>query len=372
MTQELKSYEFLVPASAAGTRLDVFLAQHDLPYSRSQLGRRIDEGEVRLDGNPTKSGQRLRPGQRIRFTPPPPTPSGDLPQAIPLAILHEDRHLIVVNKPAGMVVHPAPGHESGTLVNALLHHCGPLPAPPPRPATLAATAAPPRPAPPSADDGDGEGDDDDDDAAARGELCIGGQRRPGIVHRLDQGTSGVLVCAKDEPTLIGLQAQFQAHTIARRYVALVEGVVPERGTFSTRFGRHPRDRKRFTGRGGSKKAVTHYAVIERLPGATLVEIQLETGRTHQIRVHFSEAGHPVLGDPLYGRTARHRPVHKVSEELGHQALHARLLGFVHPSTGQTLVLQAPPPADFLQALLALRGPTAQRPQAPPLPWEISP
>ena len=193
---------------------------------------------------------------------------------------------------------------------------------------------------------------------------------------LDQGTSGVLVCAKDEPTLIGLQVQFQAHTIARRYVALVEGVVPERGTFSTRFGRHPRDRKRFTGRSGSKKAVTHYAVIERLPGATLVEVQLETGRTHQIRVHFSEAGHPVLGDPLYGRTARHRPVQLVSGALGHQALHARLLGFVHPMTGQTLSLQAPPPPDFLQALAALRAPpperTAERPPAPPLPWEISP
>ena len=380
MTLELKTYEFLVPAEAAGTRLDVFLASKDkgLPYSRSQLGRRIDEGEVWLDGNPTKSGQRLRPGQRIRFTPPPPTPAGDLPEAIPLVVLYEDRHLIVVHKPAGMVVHPAPGHESGTLVNALLHHCGPLPAPPPRPEPPAAAGATPsRPTVDRAKDEDeDEGDDDDDEAPARGELCIGGQRRPGIVHRLDQGTSGVLVCAKDEPTLIGLQVQFQAHTIARRYVALVEGVVPERGTFSTRFGRHPRDRKRFTGRGGSKKAVTHYAVIERLPGATLVEVQLETGRTHQIRVHFSEAGHPLLGDPLYGRTARHRTVQLVSSALGHQALHARLLGFVHPITGQTLSLQAPPPPDFLQALAALRAAlperAADRSPAPPLPWEISP
>jgi len=378
VTRELKSYEFLVPAEAAGTRLDVFLASKGLPYSRSQLGRRIDEGEVWLDGNPTKSGQRLRPGQRIRFTPPPPTPAGDLPEAIPLVVLYEDRHLIVVHKPAGMVVHPAPGHESGTLVNALLHHCGPLPAPPPRPEPPAAAGATPsRPTVDRAKDEDeDEGDDDDDEAPARGELCIGGQRRPGIVHRLDQGTSGVLVCAKDEPTLIGLQVQFQAHTIARRYVALVEGVVPERGTFSTRFGRHPRDRKRFTGRGGSKKAVTHYAVIERLPGATLVEVQLETGRTHQIRVHFSEAGHPLLGDPLYGRTARHRTVQLVSSALGHQALHARLLGFVHPITGQTLSLQAPPPPDFLQALAALRAAlperAADRSPAPPLPWEISP
>ncbi len=365
MTLPQKSYEFVIPVEAAGLRLDVFLAQKGLPYSRSQLGRRIDEGEVRLDGNPTKPSQRLKPGQRIRFVPPPPTATGDLPEDIPLVILHEDRHLIVVNKPAGMVVHPAPGHERGTLVNALLHHCGSLPAPLPRPAA----------APLGAVSEDGEESEDDEDAAL-GALGIGGQRRPGIVHRLDQGTSGVLVCAKDEPTLVGLQVQFQAHSIARRYVALVEGVLPERGTFNTRFGRHPRDRKRFTGRGGSKKAVTHYAVIARLPGATLVEVRLETGRTHQIRVHFSEAGHPVLGDPLYGRTARHRLVHKLSEALGHQALHARLLGFIHPITGKELSLQAPPPPDFLAALAQLRAalPDADpaTAAAPPLPWEISP
>jgi 23S rRNA pseudouridine1911/1915/1917 synthase len=359
-------HEFLVPPEAAGLRLDVFLAQKGLPYSRSQLGRRIEEGEVFLDGNPTKPGQRLRPGQRIRFTPPPPTPTSDLPEDLPLDILYEDRHLIVLCKPAGMVVHPAPGHERGTLVNALLHHCGPLPAPPARPGGRADAA----PARDGDSDSDGDSDEEDDDALPRGELSIGGQRRPGIVHRLDQGTSGVIVCAKDEPTLVGLQAQFQVHSIARRYVALVEGVAPERGTFSTRFGRHPRDRKRFTGRGGSKKAVTHFQVLERLPGATLVEVQLETGRTHQIRVHFSEAGHPVLGDPLYGRASRHRLVHRVSQSLGHQALHARLLGFVHPVTGQRLSLQAPPPADFLQALETLRAALPARPA--PLPWEIAP
>ena len=363
------SHEFTVSANAAGLRLDVFLAQQGLPFSRSQLGRRIEEGEVWLDGNRTKPGQRLRPGQRIRFVPPPPVPASDQPEDIPLRVLYEDRHLIVIYKPAGMVVHPAPGHQTATLVNALLHHCGSLPAPPPRPATL--TVSGPRAAHAVSDEDD-EGEDDGDDEPARAELSIGGQRRPGIVHRLDQGTSGVLVCAKDEPTLVGLQVQFQAHSIARRYVALVEGVLPERGTFNTRFGRHPRDRKKFTGRSGSKRAVTHYAVVERLPGATLVEVQLETGRTHQIRVHLSEAGHPVLGDPLYGRPARNRLVQKVSDALGHQALHARLLGFTHPITGESLSLAAPPPDDFLGALAELRNPARDQPTAPPLPWEVAP
>jgi 23S rRNA pseudouridine1911/1915/1917 synthase len=194
-------------------------------------------------------------------------------------------------------------------------------------------------------------------------LSIGGQRRPGIVHRLDQGTSGVLVCAKDEPTLVGLQAQFAAHTITRRYLALVEGVLPERGSFSTRYGRHPSDRKRFTARSGKKHAVTHYRILERLSGATLVEVRLETGRTHQIRVHFSEAGHPLLGDPLYGRPPRSPEVRRVAGALTHQALHARLLGFVHPITGEQIVRAAPPPAEFLGALAALRPPGARNASA---------
>jgi 23S rRNA pseudouridine1911/1915/1917 synthase len=329
-------HEFPVPADAAGQRLDVFLAQKGLPYSRSQLTRRIDEGEVLVDGARGKPGQKLRAGQRVLFKPPPPQPVADQPQDIPLEILYEDRHLIVINKPAGMVVHPAPGHESGTLVNALLFHCGALPAPPAY--------------------SRGEEDAEDEEAGdADVGLSIGGERRPGIVHRLDQGTSGVLVCAKDEPTLVGLQVQFSAHTIARRYLALVEGVVPESGTFDTRYGRHPRDRKRFTSRSGGKRAVTHYAVRERLPGATLVEVRLETGRTHQIRVHFSEAGHPVLGDPMYGRPARVRLVREVGQALGHQALHARLLGFSHPRSGDWLEFSAPLPADFAAALERLRS-----------------
>jgi 23S rRNA pseudouridine1911/1915/1917 synthase len=372
-------HEFIVPESAAGLRLDVFLAQQDLPYSRSQLTRRISEGEVRVDGSATdRPGLRLRAGQRLHFTPPPPSPVEDPAEDIPLEVLFEDRHLIVVNKPAGLVVHPAPGHLSGTLVNALLFRCGPLPEPPP-------FSPGERESDEDLDDGDEDGDGGDEaagaaakEAAAPG-LSIGGQRRPGIVHRLDQGTSGVIVCAKDEPTLVGLQAQFAVHSIARRYVALVEGVLPERGTFATRYGRHPRDRKRFTARSGRKRAVTHYTVLERLSGATLVEVQLMTGRTHQIRVHFSEAGHPLLGDPLYGRPPRAPEVRRVAAGLGSQALHARLLGFVHPVSGEPLTFTAPPPAEFLQALQALRparaGSGLDAAAAPPgrsarLPWEI--
>ena len=358
------AYLYAVPADAAGLRLDVWLAQQGLPFSRSQLGRRIDEGEVLVDGSPSRPGLRVRAGQRVRFVPPPPTPTRDLPEAIPLEILYEDRHLLVVNKPAGMVVHPAPGHQTGTLVNALLYHCGALPVPPPYvPGAAAAGAESEAEAEEEEDEDEDEDEDDAEDEGAGdagGGLSIGGQRRPGIVHRLDQGTSGVLVCAKDEPTLVGLQAQFQVHSIQRRYVALAEGVLPASGTWNTRYGRHPRDRKCFTGKSGGKRAVTHFTVLERLPGATLVEVQLETGRTHQIRVHLSEAGHPILGDPLYGSRPRLPQLRGVSDALTHQALHARLLGFVHPITRETLLFTAPPPPDFLAALAALRGENAGR------------
>ncbi len=354
-----------VPKSAVGLRLDVYLAQQDLPFSRSQLARRIEAGEVTLDDRPCRPGQKLREGQRLRFLPSPPTPTSDLPEAIPLTILYEDKHLIVIDKPAGMVVHPAAGHQTGTLVNALLYHCGPLPLPPPRPLLE--------------EDGEDEEEPTEDadandspraDAAEPedvGQLSIGGERRPGIVHRLDAGTSGVMVCAKDEPTLVGLQVQFAAHSIDRRYVAIIDGVIPERGTLSTRYGRHPRDRKRFTSRSGGKKAVTHYQVLERLPGATLVELRLETGRTHQIRVHLSEHGFPILGDPLYGRPSRQRQVQAVAATLTRQALHARLLGFVHPITSERLMFSSAPPEDFLRALATLRG----REPETRLPWSTT-
>lgn len=338
---------FLVPVQDQGQRLDVWLSQKFTLYSRSQWQRRIEEGEITVEGRPiARPGYKIQQGQSIRWAAAPVRPVSDQPENIPLDILYEDNHLLVVNKPAGMIVHPAPGHETGTLVNALLAHCGPLPFPSYEPAAL-----------------------DEEEVLESSEvvsqefrpaigsnLAIGGEHRPGIVHRLDQGTSGLLVCAKDEPTLRGLQKQFQAHTISRKYWAVVLGVVPEQGSFRTPYGRHPYDRKRFTGRRGTKHAITHYRVLERLPGATWVEVTLETGRTHQIRVHFSESGHPILGDPLYGKPpSGSSPVATIRKSLTHQALHAHLLGFTHPITSKPLLFSALPPPVFQHTVEQLRS-----------------
>lgn len=298
------------------------------------MQRRIEEGEVRVDGQRAKPGHKVRTGQKIEFILAPVRATTDTPENIPLDILYEDKHLIVVNKPAGMVVHPAPGHPTGTLVHALLYHCGPLP--PPRYHAVSARA---------------EDAAEEEDAAP---LAIGGELRPGIVHRLDQGTSGVLVCAKDERTLRGLQEQFQRRTIQRLYWAIVQGAVSESGTFQTPYGRHPNDPKRFTARRGNKHAVTHYRTIESFAQATWVEVKLETGRTHQIRVHFSEAGHPVLGDPLYGPGHWPPAVRSIVAQLDHQALHACTLGFMHPISEKPMSFSAPPPEDMVQVLNFLR------------------
>jgi 23S rRNA pseudouridine1911/1915/1917 synthase len=293
--------------------LDAWLARRGLPYSRSQIRRRIDEGEVQVGGQAAKAARKLRGGERVRFAPPPPVAVEDRPEDIPLKVLYEDAQLIVIDKPAGMVVHPATSHQAGTLVNALLHHCG--------------------------------------DSLAG----VGGERRPGIVHRLDKDTSGVMVVAKDEPTLVALQTQFHARTLDRQYLALVDGVVAERGTFRSKYGRDPQDRKKFSSRVTTgKRAVTHWKVKERLAGATLVEVRLETGRTHQIRVHFRDAGHPLVGDRVYGRLPRDARLRQIAAGLGRQALHAEVLGFVHPRTGERLRFHTEPPADFQRALAALR------------------
>jgi 23S rRNA pseudouridine1911/1915/1917 synthase len=291
----------------------VWLAQRGLPYSRSQIRRRIDEGEVRVAGQTARPSRKLHAGERVVFAPPPPAPTTDEPEDIPLNILFEDNSLIVLDKPRGMVVHPATSNQSGTLVNALLHHCG--------------------------------------DALPG----VGGERRPGIVHRLDKDTSGVMVVAKDEPTLVALQKEFHAHTLTRRYLALVEGVVAESGTFRTKYGRDPRDRKKFSSRVTTgRTAVTHWKVRERLAGATLVEVRLETGRTHQIRVHFRDDGHAVVGDRTYARPPRDPRLRAVAEELGRQALHAFVLGLVHPATGKYMEWSTQLPADIERALAALR------------------
>jgi 23S rRNA pseudouridine1911/1915/1917 synthase len=308
-------YELEVKPEDAGERLDAWLARQGLPWSRSQISRRIEEGEVSVGGQAVRTPSRkVRAGERVVFVAPPPVSVEDRPEDIPLAILFEDRHLIVIDKPAGMVVHPATSHQAGTLVNALSHHCG--------------------------------------DSLAG----VGGERRPGIVHRLDKDTSGVMVVAKDEPTLVGLQAQFHAHDLERKYLAVVEGVVAEKGTFKTRYGRDPRDRKKFSSEVASgKRAVTHWRVVERLAGATLVEVSLETGRTHQIRVHFSDHGHPLVGDRTYGRPPREAKLRGIARTLGRQALHAHVLGITHPATGRKMRWSTEPPADMLAALAALRG-----------------
>ncbi len=309
-----QTFEFTVDDAGDGERLDIWLTARGLPYSRSQIRRRIEEGEVRVGGQVAKPSRKLHARERVHFSPPAPIAVEDRPEDIPLSVLYEDRHLIVIDKPAGMVVHPATSHQAGTLVNALLHHCG--------------------------------------DSLAG----VGGERRPGIVHRLDKDTSGVMVVAKDEPTLVALQVLFHEHDLERRYLALVEGVVAESGVFKTKYGRDPRDRKKFSSRVLSgKRAVTHYTVQERLPGATLIEARLETGRTHQIRVHFKDHGHPVVGDQTYARTPRDPTLAKVAKALGRQALHAHRLGFKHPQSGEYLEWSTPVPADMAFALATLRA-----------------
>ncbi|MDB4969753.1 MAG: rluD [Myxococcales bacterium] len=257
--------------------------------------------------------RKVRANERVVFVAPPPVSVEDKPEDIPLAIVYEDAHLIVIDKPAGMVVHPATSHQAGTLVNALLHHCG---------------------------------------NSLQG---VGGERRPGIVHRLDKDSSGVMVVAKDEPTLVALQVQFHAHDLERNYLALVEGAVAEKGSFKTTYGRDPRDRKKFSSEVLSgKRAVTHWRVVEQLPGASFVDVSLETGRTHQIRVHFADHGHPLIGDRTYGRLPRDPLLRTIARTLGRQALHAHVLGITHPATGKKVRWSTPPPADMQAALAQLR------------------
>jgi len=298
--------------------LDRFLADA-LPVSRSELKRWIERGRVTVDGAPRPADARVREGERVVVRPERPEPTAAVPEAdVVFEILHVDDHIVVVDKPPGLVVHPARGHAGGTLVNGLLSR-GLFRLP-----MLV------------------EGDDE-------------AHARPGIVHRLDRGTSGVMVVARTPAARERLKEQFQAHTIERAYEAIVVGHA-EGKTWSTLHGRHPRDRLRFTTRvARGRNAVTHVRILGALYGASHVECTLETGRTHQIRVHLAEGGTPVLGDPLYGRSPREPRVREVGERLGHQALHARVLGFVHPGSGERVRFERAPPADFADALEALKA-----------------
>ncbi len=309
------AYRFVVDDASAGERLDQYLATRELPFTRSQLKRRIDDGEVTVNGEPVKPARKLRAGDTVAFAPPPPTPVTLAAESRPLSVLYEDAHLIAVDKPAGMVVHPAAGNPSGTLVNALLGHCKDL-------------------------------------------AGIGGELRPGIVHRLDKDTTGVLVATKDDETHTAMGALFKKKDLLRLYEAVVAPPPKaESGVIRTRYGRHPVERKRFTGRvAEGKPAITHWRVLERFGDrAALVECRLETGRTHQIRVHMAEAGHPVLGDKTYGRPPRDPFLRALAATIGRQALHAKVLRFVHPRTGVVVDLAAPRPADFEALVAALRA-----------------
>jgi 23S rRNA pseudouridine1911/1915/1917 synthase len=296
----------------------VALARFAPDLSRARIQRLVQEGRVRVDGRGAKAAARLRGGERLELEIPDPEPSGLVAQELPLAVLYEDQDLILLDKAAGMVVHPARGALHSTVLNALLHRLG------------------------------------------AGGAAI---ERIGLVHRLDKDTSGCLVVAKTEAALQALQAAFKGRRVEKTYLALCHGALTAEGRIDTPYGRHPRDRIRFTGRVRSeRRAVTTWRVRERFGnGATLIEVSLHTGRTHQIRVHLSEHGHPLLADATYGGTKREArlppddPVRRAAEAIGRQALHAWRLGFEHPTTKAPLSVEAPVPADFEAALQTLRS-----------------
>jgi len=314
-------FETVVAEECDRLRLDVFLADAIEDASRAFIQKVVKARRVRVNGKVCARPARLvTSGDAVAVDLPPPRDTRILPENIPIDILHEDDDVIVVNKPSGMVVHPAPGHRSGTLVNAVLFHCPDFRRP---------------------------GDD---------------PLRPGIVHRLDRYTSGVMVVAKTESAFSSLSAQAREHRFGRRYLALVAGEFKEdRGTIDAPVGRSIADRTRMTVTGlAGRDAVTHYEVLERFGIASLVALELDTGRTHQVRVHLRFAGRRVLGDPVYGvvdyaKWRVPRSVRAALSDLEGQALHAERLGFEHPGTGKWMTFSAPPPGDFQAALEALRA-----------------
>lgn len=309
--------KLIITSAEAGERIDRVLAARGIE-SRSQLRRWIDDGRVTVGGRPVSPKSTFPDGTEVHVDPAPPLPSSAEPEDLPLVVLFEDEHLLVVNKPAGMVVHPAPGNWTGTLVNALLHH-------------------------------------------VRFEDDVGDPIRPGIVHRLDKDTSGSLVVAKTKAAREGLIAKFQTHDIERKYLALTVGSPPDSVTYRTGHTRHPKDRKRFTSKTKEgKHMITHVSLTERFDSAALVTCRLETGRTHQIRVHLSDHGTPILADALYGRSGLRGQLRQAENAIGRQALHAAVLGFEHPCTQQELHFEVQPPDDFKAALSIFR--TKKAPQ----------
>jgi len=293
-------------SSDAGIRLDVFLSDSLDDVSRSRAQQLIETGRVTLMGKPVRKNYRVADGDYLRIELPEPEPAELIPENIPLDILYEDDDLLVVNKPKGLVVHPAPGHPSGTLVNALLFHCG------------------------------------------NSLSGIGGVARPGIVHRLDMDTSGLMLCAKNDRAHRLLSSQLSDRSLSRIYEAILRGTPKDgTGTVDAPIGRSPKDRKKMAvTMQHSRPAVTHYQVLESYPGYSYVRCRLETGRTHQIRVHMAYIGHPVAGDPLYGG--------KTELGLTAQCLHARCIHFIHPSTGEMMTFQSDLPKEFSRVLDLLR------------------
>jgi 23S rRNA pseudouridine1911/1915/1917 synthase len=314
-----KSFEFLVDEDDVGERLDSFLSAQIPELSRSRIQKALRAGDVLVDGEPAvKSARKVRQGERVALSFSLPRPLDIVPEDIPLDIAYEDEHLLVVNKAPGMVVHPAPGHQTGTLVHALMAHC-------------------------------------------RNLSGIGGVLRPGIVHRLDAGTSGLLVVAKDDVTHIALSRALMERTVSRMYCALVWGEMPEQtGVIDMPIGRSPIDRKKMAVVAeGGREAHTTYYVIDTFGPFQYIRLKLGTGRTHQIRVHLSRVGHPVLGDPVYGGRRERRggltgkavaTADKTLAMIDRQALHAEELSFVHPATGEPVTFKAALPADFRAVL----------------------
>jgi len=301
------SQEFVVAPEDAGVRIDRYLSDQCQDISRSYLQKLLKEQSVLVEEKPVKSNYKVNTGDRISLTLPEIREPEIVPEDIPLDIIYEDKDIILINKPKGMVVHPAAGHYSGTLVNGLMSHC-------------------------------------------RNELSgINGVMRPGIVHRIDMDTTGVLIVCKNDMAHNSISEQLKEHSITRRYAAIVHGILKEdEGTINAPIGRHPIDRKKMSiNEKNGRDAITHYRVLERFRQYTYIECQLETGRTHQIRVHMASTGHPLLGDSVYGPA-------KCPFRLNGQTLHAGVLGIIHPRTGEYMEFSAPLPDYFEELLRKLR------------------
>jgi 23S rRNA pseudouridine1911/1915/1917 synthase len=319
LSEQRKRFSITVTKRGEGRRLDQFLSETNLKLSRSQAKNLIQKHLIFLNQKPAKPSAHVKTGDIVSGTLPEPQPLSLEPEPLPLTILYEDSSIIVVDKSSGMVVHPAYGNPSGTLVNALLYHCKDL-------------------------------------------AGINGVLRPGIVHRLDKDTSGVMVVAKDDEAFHHLAKQFKNRTVKKVYWAIVYGRVSrDEGLIDSDIGRHPSERKRMSTRTRrGRPAITRWKKVEELDGATLLEIFPQTGRTHQIRVHLSSIGHPILGDPLYGRKGRPGAIHdpflrKCVKRLNRQALHAQGLEFTHPRTGDTVRFVSPMPRDMEEVLEWLRS-----------------